>query len=113
MMKAFDVHCHVYDASFDKDRDKVIKNAKKVLFGVLVAGETPEANRKVIELAKKYPDFCYVSLGTQPQDIHHYTDEELSEEIRWIKKQKPIAISEVGLDYAVIKRDKLDEFAKM
>ena len=112
-MKAFDVHCHIYDSSFDKDRDKVIRNAKKVLLGVLNAGETPEANRKVLELSTKHPNFCYASYGVQPQDLHNYSDEELAAEVKWIKKQKPIAISEIGLDYAVIKRDKLDAFAKM
>jgi len=112
-MKAFDVHCHIYDKSFDTDRDKVIRNTKKVLFGVLVAGENPETNRKIIELAKKYQDFCYPALGIHPDSIHKFEDSEIEEEIKWIKKQKPIAISEIGLDYMVIKRDKLDAFAKM
>ncbi|HKZ49440.1 MAG TPA: TatD family hydrolase [Candidatus Nanoarchaeia archaeon] len=112
-MKAFDVHCHLYDKSFDNDRDKVIREAKKALFGILNAGENPEANRKVLELSKKYPNFCYPSFGIHPDSIHKLTDEELSDEIKWIKKQKPIAISEIGLDYMVIKRDKLDAFAKM
>jgi TatD DNase family protein len=112
-MKPFDVHCHLYDESFDKDRDSVIAKAKKVLSGILVAGENPETNRKIIEIAKKYPKFCYPSLGFHPTEIHKFTDEEIEEEIKWIKKQKPIAISEIGLDFMVIKRDKLDEFAKM
>jgi TatD DNase family protein len=111
-MKAFDVHCHLYDISFDKDRDKVISRAKKVLSGVLIAGENPPANKKIIDIAKKYPKFCFISLGIQPQEIHKFTDEELEDEVKWIKKQKPIAISEIGLDYAVIKREKQGEFEK-
>lgn len=112
-MKPFDVHCHLYDESFDKDRDSVIAKAKKVLSGIVIAGENPETNRKIIELAQKYPKFCYPSLGFHPTEIHKFTDEEIEEEIKWIKKQKPLAISEIGLDFMVIKRDKLDEFAKM
>ena len=112
-MKPFDVHCHLYDESFDKDRAKVIEKAEKVLSGVLIAGENPLANKKIVDIAKKYPRFCFVSLGIQPQEIHKFTDEEIEEEIKWIKKQKPIAISEVGLDYAIIKREKLGEFEKM
>jgi TatD DNase family protein len=111
-MKAFDVHCHLYDESFDKDRDRVINRAKKVLSGILIAGENPPANKKIIDIAKKYPKFCFVSLGIQPQEIHKFTDEEIEEEIAWIKKQKPIAISEIGLDYATIKREKQGEFEK-
>jgi TatD DNase family protein len=112
-MKPFDVHCHLYDESFDKDRDNVIEKAKKVLSGVLVAGENPLTNRKIIDLAKNYPKFWHSALGFHPTEIHKFTDEEIENEIRWIKKQKPIAISEIGLDFMVIKRDKLDEFAKM
>jgi len=112
-MKAFDVHCHLYDESFDKDRDNVIAKAKKVLSGVIVAGENPETNRKILKLEKKYPKFWHSAYGVHPTSVHNLTDEEIEDEIKWIKSQKPIAISEIGLDFAVIKREKLDEFAKM
>lgn len=112
-MKAFDVHCHLYDESFDKDRDSVISKAKKVLSGVIVAGENPETNRKILKLEKKYPKFWYSAYGIHPTSIYNLTDEEITEEIKWIKTQKPIAISEIGLDFAIIKREKQDEFARM
>jgi TatD DNase family protein len=112
-MKPFDVHCHLYDESFDTDRAKVIEKARKVLSGIVIAGENPETNRKIIELAKKYPKFCYPSLGFHPTEIHKFTDEEVEEEIKWIKKQKPTAISEIGLDFAIIKREKQGAFEKM
>ena len=112
-MKAFDVHCHLYDVAFDKDRDKVIADAKKVLSGIIVAGENPETNKKILKLEKKYPKFWYSAFGIHPTEIHKFTDEEIEEEIEWIKKQKPTAISEVGVDFAVIKREKQGEFEKM
>lgn len=112
-MKPFDVHCHIYDERFDADRDKVIERAKKVLSGVLVAGENPSSNRKIIELNKKYPKFCFVSLGIHPTEIHKFSDKEIEAEIKWIKTQKPLAISEIGLDFMIIERDKLDESTKI
>lgn len=112
-MKPFDVHCHLYDESFDKDRAKVIERAKKVLSGIIIAGENPASNRKIIDLNKKYPKFCFISLGVHPVEIHKFTDEELEAEVKWIRKQKPFAISEIGLDFMVLERDKLDEFAKI
>ena len=112
-MKAFDVHCHLYDIAFDKDRDNVIAKAKKMLSGIIVAGENPETNRKILKLEKKYPKFWHSAFGIHPTEIHKFTDEEIEEEIEWIKKQKPTAISEIGVDFAVIKREKQDEFAKM
>ncbi len=112
-MKAFDVHCHLYDKSFDRDRDIVVARAKKILFGILNAGENPETNRKVLALEKKYPEFCFSAFGFHPMQIHKFSDEEIEAELKWIKKQKPAAISEIGLDFAVLSRENLDETAKM
>jgi TatD DNase family protein len=112
-MKPFDVHCHLYDESFDSDRTGVIKRAKKVLSGIIIAGEDPESNRKVMALSKEYPNFCYPSLGFHPTKIYNFTDNEIEKEFEWIKKQKPVAISEIGLDFAIIKQNKLSEFDKM
>src|SRR3989344_6100832 len=105
-MKAFDVHAHLYDEKFT-DIDNVIKNAKKILNGVLVAGEHPESNRQVLALAKKYPQFCYASLGFHPTRIPDFSDKEIEDELKFIEKNsdKLIAISETGLDYMWLKRE--------
>jgi len=105
-MKAFDVHAHLYDKKFT-DIDNVIKNAKKVLNGVLVAGEHPESNRQVLELAKKYPKFCYASLGFHPTRVPDFSDKEIEAELKFVESNsnKIIAISETGLDYVWLKRE--------
>ncbi|MBS3064980.1 MAG: TatD family hydrolase [DPANN group archaeon] len=105
-MKAFDVHAHLYDKKFT-DIDNVIKNAKKVLNGVLVAGEHPESNRQVLELAKKYPKFCYASLGFHPTRVPDFSDKEIEAELKFVESNsnKIIAISETGLDYMWLKHE--------
>ena len=105
-MKAFDVHAHLYDKKFT-DIDEVIKNAKKVLNGVLVAGEHPESNRQVLALAKKYSNFCYASLGFHPTRIPDFSDKAIEAELKFIEKNanKITAISETGLDYMWLKRE--------
>ncbi|MEK6923405.1 MAG: TatD family hydrolase, partial [Nanoarchaeota archaeon] len=105
-MKAFDVHAHLYDEKFT-DLDQVILDAKKVLNGVLVAGEHPKSNRQVLFLAKKYPQFCYASLGFHPTRIPDFSDKEIETELKFIENNsdKITAISETGLDYMWLKRE--------
>lgn len=104
-MKPFDAHCHLYDESFDKDRDSVIAKAKKVLSGVIVVGEGPETNREVLALCKKYPKFLFPGLAIHPQKVHLMTDEEIDKEIDFIRKQKGlVCIGECGLDYLWAKK---------
>ncbi len=97
-----DVHAHLYDEKFNKDRDKIIKSFK----GIIVNnGEEPKTNRLVLDLAKKYSN-CKAALGIHPEFSHKLTDLELKKEIAFIKKSKPIAIGEVGLDNFWIKEKK-------
>ncbi|MFH0868694.1 MAG: TatD family hydrolase [archaeon] len=102
-MKPFDCHNHLYDEKFDADRDKVIEQARKVLSGIVVVGENPETNRKILELKKKYPNFIFAGYGIHPTYAHEFSDKEIEDEIKWIKKQKPACIGEVGLDMFWVK----------
>jgi len=104
-MKPFDVHCHLYDERFDEDRGKVVERAKKVLAGIIDVGEEPESNRKILALCKKYPDFIFPGLAIHPQKVHLLTDEEIDDEIAFIRKQKNlVCIGECGLDYMWAKK---------
>ncbi len=120
-MKLVDVHCHLEDERFSKDLDAVLKRADGVgMRAILVAGTNPEANRKVLELTKKY-SILKASFGLYPIDavvskFSNLTDDyprkieafDYKEELEWIKKNKEIciAIGEVGLELKVIKENK-------
>lgn len=93
-----DVHCHLDFKDFDKDRDEVVKRAEQNGFKTIIAnGLDKETNRNVIELAKKYK-IVKPALGMYPSHGLELTEKELDEEIKFIEKQKPLAIGEVGLD---------------
>jgi len=102
-MKPFDCHCHINDPAFNADRDKVIADSKKVLSGIVVVGSNPKSNRKILELKEKYPDFIFAGYGIHPTDAHEFSDKEVDDEIKWIKKQNPACIGEVGLDMFWVK----------
>jgi len=120
-MKLVDVHCHLEGERFAEDLDEVIKRAEDVgVKTIVVSGANPEANRKILELTKKYP-ILKASFGLYPIDavINEFKDLnddyprkieafDYKEELSWIKKHRDVCISigEVGLELQVIKGHK-------
>jgi len=97
-----DVHCHIDDESFERDRDQVIQRAKDVL--ILNAGVDPLSNRKTLEIAEKYSN-VRACLGLHPEFIAKFSDDLITKEIKWIREHEKqiVAISEIGLDYYWVK----------
>ncbi|MBU1246130.1 MAG: TatD family hydrolase [Nanoarchaeota archaeon] len=94
-----DIHAHLDAKSFKKDLDKVIERAKEAKVSVIINnGSNIESNRKTLEISKKYP-IVKPALGLFPWDALELSEEEIYAEIDFIKKEKPFAIGEVGLDY--------------
>ena len=103
-----DIHAHLDHLQFEKDLDEVIDRARKAgIKKIITNGIDQITNRKTLKLSKKY-DIVEPALGIFPPDAlptapsHHgdYTKTEfdIDEEIEFIKKSKPIALGEVGMD---------------
>ncbi|HII15764.1 MAG TPA: TatD family hydrolase [Nanoarchaeota archaeon] len=104
-----DVHSHLDFPDFEKDFDKVLERAKEAgVFAIISAGVNPESNRKVLEIAGKYP-IVKPALGIYPSDALKMSDSEIENEIGFIRKSGPFAVSEVGLDgtYPEMEKQKL------
>lgn len=94
-----DIHCHL-DFYDDKKIEEIIKRARKINVKIIVCnGVKPESNRKVLDLAAKYPEIK-PALGLYPIDALKLSDKEVDAEISFIRKNKEkiIAIGEVGID---------------
>ncbi len=103
-----DVHAHLDFKEFEEDLDKVIENAEKSgVSHIITSGVNHEANKKALEIAKKYK-IVHASLGLYPLDILDLAKEELNKAIEFIEKNKNkfIAIGEVGLDFVSREREK-------
>jgi TatD DNase family protein len=122
-----DIHSHLDHFYFDKDRNKVISNAKKAgLKVILSAGTNHQTNKTTLEIAKKY-DIVKACMGFYPIQpiINNSNDEnkkikikkvDVDEGIKFIEKNKKdvAAIAEVGLDYKEGKNSEQKElFQKM
>ncbi|BDC36438.1 TatD family hydrolase [Candidatus Methanoliparum sp. LAM-1] len=100
-----DIHSHLTFEDYDKDRDLVIIDAKKVLKAVITSGVNPEDSKKALDLYEKNKGFLYLMLGFHPIYANKYSDKDLEQYIEFIKKNrdKIIGIGEIGLDYYWIK----------
>jgi len=113
-MLLVDVHAHLDLKEFNSDLDDVIKRAEQAGVKVIINnGLNPESNRKTLELSKKYK-IVRPALGLYPDDAIKLTQEQIKNEINFIKKNKDkiIAIGEVGLDYKYCKKKQEQEFQK-
>jgi len=107
-----DSHCHIQFPAYDKDRGEVINRAKEANVKMIVLGTQLETSKRAVELAHKYPDSIWATVGFHPNHLldnwHHDKNEQesldkeefdLSELGLLAKDPKVVAIGEVGLDY--------------
>ena len=95
-----DIHCHI-DLYSDKKIEKIVEDAREKSIEIIVnSGANSKANRKNLELAEKFEEVL-ATMGVYPIDALDMNDEEIDNEIEFIRKNKNkiIAISEIGLDF--------------
>lgn len=95
----FDTHAHLQWRSFDKDRELVIKRAKKQGVSHIVnIGFDVENSHKAIELASQNKGF-YATVGIHPHNARQLNNKTLEIMKTLIKNSSVVAIGEIGLDY--------------
>ena len=93
-----DTHCHIDGEEFQEDLEAVITRAREAgVEAIGVPGINLQSLDTVIDVCKRYPDYCYPMLGLHPEDVKADWREVLAA----IKPalQGVIAIGEVGLDF--------------
>jgi len=102
-----DVHCHLEQQDYDKDRDDVIKQCKKELKAVVSSCADPRDWPVTLEMVKKYKGFVFATAGIHPEYIKDISKDDISAFIELLKKESHekniVAIGEIGLDYYWIK----------
>lgn len=100
--KLVDVHAHICDPGFDKDRAEVLERARKAGVAAIIAvGENLSDARKNLGLAKRYP-MLKPAAGIYPTHLDLDQAGEMADFIRQ-NHSSLAAIGEVGLDYWVVK----------
>ena len=95
----FDTHAHYDDEAFDPDRRKVLAGLPQKGVGLVVnPGCTLTSSEKVVALAAEFPH-VYAAVGLHPENCHDFQPEQIERLRQLARREKVVAIGEVGLDY--------------
>lgn len=101
-----DVHAHLNYEPLSKNVSKYVSRAEKADVNYIINnGTSPRSNRLSLEYAKNFKT-VKAALGYFPDYIVEHGYDGFLEELSWIKKQKPFALGEIGLDNAKFKKNK-------
>lgn len=100
-----DVHCHLEQDDYSKDRDEVIEKCKKEMKAIITSCAHPKDFDLTMKMAEKYKGFVFATVGLHPEYIKEISVREKDEFLDLIKenKDKVVGIGEIGLDYAWVK----------
>jgi TatD DNase family protein len=109
-----DVHCHLEQKDYDKDRGEVIEKCKKELKAVITSCAHPRDVDLTSKLAERYKNFVFASYGIHPEYIKEVSEKEIKEFLELLSKNKErfVAIGETGLDRFWIKEPEWQEKQK-
>jgi TatD DNase family protein len=94
-----DTHTHLDAEQFDNDRHEVIQRAiQNGVSRIVNIGFNRETIPTTMQLTEQY-DFIYAAVGWHPQDAVHMKEEDLEWIEQCAKRDKVVAIGEIGLDY--------------
>lgn len=96
-----DTHCHLDAAEFAADRDAVQAAAwaagvTKIIVPAVAADNFPAVKSAVERYAG-----CFAAYGIHPLRVMQAQIEDLAELDAWLRREKPLAVGEIGLDYYV------------
>lgn len=96
-----DTHCHVDFKDFNKNREEVIKRAKKKLNSIINSGATLGGNRRTLKLVEEYKGFLYGTLGFHPESASKADSSIIEQSFKEINENidKAVALGETGLDF--------------
>lgn len=97
--KIFESHAHYDSSKFAEDREELLNSIQENEVGTIInVGASWKSVTSVIELAEKYP-FIYAALGLHPDEVGDLNEERFVFLKEQCRKQKVVAIGEIGLDY--------------
>lgn len=109
-----DVHCHLEQKDYEKDRDQVIEKCEKELKAVITSCAHPRDFDLTIQLTEKHKGFVFATVGIHPQYVREINEKQKEDFFELIRKNKGkiVGIGEVGLDFNWEKEDEWREKQK-
>lgn len=95
----FESHAHYDDKAFESDRDKLLTNLREDGIGYVINVSSDLASvQTTLSLTEKYA-FLYAAVGVHPSDTGELNEENFAWLKEQCKKEKVVAVGEIGLDY--------------
>jgi len=109
-----DVHCHLEQKDFDKDRQQVIDLCRKELKALVTCCAHPRDFELTMKMVSDNKGFVFASAGIHPEYVKEISQPEKESFFDAIRKNKNnlVAIGETGLDYNWIKETEWREKQK-
>lgn len=104
-MQLIDSHAHIQEDLFPGEVDQVIQRAKEAgLTAIISIGTSLAESQEMLNLAKKYPNYIFPTVGLHPEDAAHEIASmslpQLTEAFHTLASQPGVVgIGECGLDY--------------
>lgn len=98
-MKVFDSHCHLDDEKFDPDREEAYRRMLDAgVEGCVCVGSDLPSSRRCQAFAESHAA-VYAAVGVHPHEAKDAPAGYLDQLAGMLKKQKTVALGEIGLDY--------------
>ncbi|MFQ3549430.1 MAG: TatD family hydrolase [Armatimonadota bacterium] len=98
-MQLIDTHAHLNDEKFANDLVEVLNRAKETYISAIInCGYDIKSSTRAVEMANDY-HIIYATVGVHPHDAKSFENDTISQMKELIKKDKVLAVGEIGLDY--------------
>ena len=106
-----DVHCHLENKDYEKDRDQVVENCKKEMRAIITSCTHPKNLDLSLQVVDKYRGFVFLTAGLHPIYIPEFSEQDKENYFAQLEKNKEklVGIGECGLDYHLVKEGELRE----
>lgn len=92
-----DTHCHLDAAEYDADRDEVAARAQQGDVRGIVVPAVAAFNFQAVIDCRRYAS-VKIALGMHPMYVHVHREEHLALLDEAIRRERPVAVGEIGLD---------------
>jgi len=100
-MRLYDTHCHLDVSEFDSDREQVITGARHAGVSDFLVPAIGRHNWQAVLNLCRRESGCHPALGLHPVYLAQHRDEHLDELDLWLGRERPVAVGEIGLDFAI------------
>ncbi|MGF1683060.1 3'-5' ssDNA/RNA exonuclease TatD [Photobacterium minamisatsumaniensis] len=95
-----DIGVNLTNSRFDKDRDEVISRAQQAgVNGLILTGTSIEESQQALQMARRWPQYCYSTAGVHPHDAKTVDDLTFPQIRDLALSPEVVAIGECGLDF--------------